>query len=175
MFKAISSVLTLACLSLAAQAQPFETAQVISATPVLTQVPHQVCDPTIVASAGPKSGAGALVGAIAGGVVGNAMGRGSGNAATTALGVMGGAMLGDKVEGEPSVVRSTPSCAPQLMQVTVYQVEYELNGKRYTTQMAQDPGKTLSVQVAPAVPPAPPMAPVYAQPPVYAQIGRAHV
>ena len=37
MFKAISSVLTLACLSLAAQAQPFETAQVISATPVLTQ------------------------------------------------------------------------------------------------------------------------------------------
>jgi uncharacterized protein YcfJ len=174
MSKPLLCSLLLAGVGVTALAQPYETAKVISATPVITQVPHQVCDNTIVASAGPKSGAGAVMGAIAGGVVGNALSHGAGNAATTALGVMGGAILGDKIEGQPTVVHSTPSCTQQLMQVTMYQVEYELNGKRYSAQMPQDPGPTLSVQVAPVpVPPAQAMAPatyaapVYSQPPVY--------
>jgi uncharacterized protein YcfJ len=153
--------------------QPYETAKVISATPVITQVPHQVCQQVAVAVPEPKSGAGAVMGALAGGAVGNALSHGAGNAAATALGVVGGAILGDRVEGQSTSIHAMPQCTEQLMQVTMYQVEYELNGQRYTTQMAQDPGKTLGVQVAPVAPTGAPAGgayppPGYAQPPVYA-------
>jgi uncharacterized protein YcfJ len=180
MLKTTIKGLLLSGVALSALAQqPFETAKVISATPVVTHVPHQVCQNVAVAMPEPKSGAGAVVGALAGGAVGNALSHGAGNAATTALGVVGGAILGDRIEGQNSVVRSMPQCTEQLMQVTMYQVEYELNGQRYTTQMAQDPGKTLAVQIAPAPsaevhtagaypPPGYAQPPVYVQPPVYA-------
>ena len=74
--------------ALVAMAQPFETATVLSVTPVLTQVPHQVCtsSPQIVSE--PKSGAGAVLGALAGGVVGNALGQGACNATASAIGVI---------------------------------------------------------------------------------------
>ena len=124
MFKPVLQGLTLAGMLASAWAQPYETAKVISATPVITQVPHQVCD---------------------------------------------------KTENQSYVVTSTPSCTQQLMQVTAYQVEYELNGKRYTAQLPQDPGKTLAVQVAPVPVPSTPIVSsstystqVYTQPPVYA-------
>ena len=42
------------------------------------------------------------MGAIAGGTVGNNIGSGSGRTAATMLGVFGGAILGDKVEGAPA-------------------------------------------------------------------------
>jgi uncharacterized protein YcfJ len=177
MFKTTISGLLLSGVALTALAQPtMETAKVISATPVVTQVPHQVCQQVAVAVPEPKSGAGAVMGALAGGAVGNALSHGAGNAATTALGVVGGAILGDRIEGQNASVQAMPQCSEQLMQVTMYQVEYELNGQRYTTQMAQDPGKTLAVQVAPTASPmanaypaqAYGQAPVYAQPPVYA-------
>jgi uncharacterized protein YcfJ len=171
MRKTLSTAGMLSVTALAALAQPFESATVISATPVVTQVPHQVCTQSLMAVPEPKSGAGAIMGAIAGGVVGNAMGQGAGNAATTAIGVIGGAMLGDRVEGQNTQPRIVQQCAEQWMQVTTYHVEYELNGRRYTTQMAQDPGKTLMVQIAPAAPGTPTATlvspPVYATPPVY--------
>ena len=46
MFKPVLQGLTLAGMLASAWAQPYETAKVISATPVITQVPHQVCDKT---------------------------------------------------------------------------------------------------------------------------------
>jgi uncharacterized protein YcfJ len=174
MFKTAIQGLLWSGVALTALAQPYETAKVISATPVVTQVPHQVCQQVAVAVPEPKSGAGAMMGALAGGAVGNALSHGAGNAATTALGVVGGAILGDRIEGQNTSVQTMPQCTEQLMQVSMYQVEYELNGQRYTTQMTQNPGQTLSVQVAPVAPAAAPMAagypsPMYAQPPVYAQ------
>jgi len=45
-----------------------------------------------------SSGGGAVLGAIIGGVIGNQFGRGSGRAAATAVGVVGGAAIGDSVE-----------------------------------------------------------------------------
>ena len=80
-----------------------EVGRVISSTPMIQQVavPRQVCSTQPVVQQPQKSGAGAIMGAIAGGAVGNAMGKGSGNAATTALGLFGGAILGDKIEGNP--------------------------------------------------------------------------
>jgi uncharacterized protein YcfJ len=76
-----------------------EVGRVISSTPVVQQVtvPRQTCGNEVVP--GQKSGAGALMGAIAGGAAGNAIGDGSGRAAATILGLFGGAILGDRIEG----------------------------------------------------------------------------
>jgi outer membrane lipoprotein SlyB len=45
------------------------------------------------------SGAGAVLGAVVGGVLGNQVGKGSGRAAATAVGVLGGAVAGNAIEG----------------------------------------------------------------------------
>ncbi|VTU30701.1 Surface antigen [Variovorax sp. PBS-H4] len=54
--------------------------------------------------AGP-SGGGAVAGGVIGGVVGNQFGHGSGRAAATALGVIGGALLGNSVEANANAPR----------------------------------------------------------------------
>ena len=140
-----------------------ESGRVISSTPVIQQVavPRQVCTNTQVATQGQKSGAGALMGAIAGGTVGNNVGAGSGRTAATMLGVLGGAILGDKVEGAPAPeVRTVQSCTNQIFyenRTTGYHVVYEFAGKQYTVQMPQDPGPTVRLQVTPMVPPPSPV------------------
>ena len=48
---------------------------------------------------GQTSGAGAVLGAVVGGVLGNQVGKGGGRAAATALGAVGGAGVGNMVEG----------------------------------------------------------------------------
>ena len=45
------------------------------------------------------SGAGAIIGAVIGGVVGNQFGSGSGKAVMTGVGIVGGAVAGNAVEG----------------------------------------------------------------------------
>jgi outer membrane lipoprotein SlyB len=47
---------------------------------------------------GPTSGGGAVAGGVVGGVLGNQIGHGSGRAAATALGLVGGALLGNAIE-----------------------------------------------------------------------------
>ncbi|MGK6307047.1 glycine zipper 2TM domain-containing protein [Variovorax sp. DT-64] len=51
------------------------------------------------------SGGGAVAGGVLGGVVGNQFGHGSGRAAATALGVIGGALLGNSVEANANAPR----------------------------------------------------------------------
>jgi uncharacterized protein YcfJ len=154
-FVAAGSLLTLTL----AQAQ--EVGRVISSTPMFQQVavPRQVCSTQQVVQQPQKSGAGAVMGMIAGGAVGNAMGKGSGNAATTALGIVGGALLGERIEGNPSPeVRNVQTCSTQNFyenRTTGYNVVYEFNGKQYTVIMPSDPGPTVRLQVTPM-----PMAPV---------------
>ncbi|MDB5731247.1 MAG: hypothetical protein JWQ03_1142 [Variovorax sp.] len=46
------------------------------------------------------SGGGAVAGGLIGGVVGNRFGNGNGRAAATALGVVGGALLGNSIEAQ---------------------------------------------------------------------------
>ena len=136
-----------------------ESGRVISSTPVIQQVavPRQVCTNTQVATQGQKSGAGALMGAIAGGTVGNNVGAGSGRTAATMLGVLGGAILGDKVEGAPAPeVRTVQSCTNQIFyenRTTGYHVVYEFAGKQYTVQMPTDPGPTVRLQITPVAAP----------------------
>ena len=79
-----------------------EQARVLSATPIVQQVaiPRQVCTNETVYTGQRTTGGGAVLGAIAGGAAGNAVGKGSGRAAATAIGVIGGAVLGNHIEGQ---------------------------------------------------------------------------
>ena len=132
-----------------------EVGRVISATPVIQQVsvPRQVCTSEQVAVHQPKSGAGALMGPIAGGAMGNAVGGGSGKAAATMIGIIGGAALGDGVEGLPGAqLQAVQRCTTQNFfenRPVAYNVVYEFGGKQYSVQMSNDPGPTLQLQVTP--------------------------
>jgi uncharacterized protein YcfJ len=140
--------------SCAALAQ--DVGKVISSTPIIQQVavPRQVCSTQQVAVQQQKSGAGAVMGALAGGAVGNAVGgRGAGNAAATMLGLVGGAILGDRIEGQPTAqIQNVQNCAVQNFyenHTVAYHVLYEFGGKQYAVQMPQDPGPTINLQVSP--------------------------
>lgn len=132
-----------------------EMGRVLSATPIVQQmgVPRQVCSNEQVAVQQPKSGAGALMGGIAGGAMGNAIGSGGGKAAATMIGIMGGAILGDRVEGAPMAqVQNVQRCATQTYyenRTMGYNVVYEFGGRQYTVQMPNDPGPTIALQVTP--------------------------
>lgn len=131
-----------------------EVGRVLSSTPITQQVgmPHQVCTTEQVAVAQRKSGAGAALGAIAGGAIGNAATRGSGQAAATMLGIIGGAMVGDNIEGPNTQLQNVQRCSTQTFyenRTVAYNVVYEYAGRQYTVQMPQDPGPTLQLQVTP--------------------------
>lgn len=129
-------------------------ARVITSTPVVNQVavPRQVCNTQQVITETPKSGGGAMLGAVAGGAVGNAMGNGGGRALATVLGLVGGAMLGDRVEGTSNSVQNVQQCSTQTFyenRASHYNVVYEYQGTQYNVQMAQDPGPYVRLQVTP--------------------------
>jgi uncharacterized protein YcfJ len=132
-----------------------EVGRVLSATPILQQVgvPRQVCSSEQVTVQQPKSGAGALMGGIAGGAMGNAVGGGNGKAAATMIGIMGGAIIGDRVEGAPMAqVQNVQRCSTQTFyenHTQGYNVVYEFGGRQYTVQMPNDPGPTIALQVTP--------------------------
>ena len=157
-FKLASSVFSVAWLmaSTAGQAHAQEMGRVLSSTPLIQQVavPRQVCANEQVAVQQPKSGAGAVMGALAGGAIGNQIGRGAGQAAATMLGIMGGAVMGDRIEGSPAPqVATVQRCTTQTImenRTMAYQVVYEYAGKQYSVQMPNDPGPTIALQVAPA-------------------------
>jgi uncharacterized protein YcfJ len=151
-----------------AQAQE-EQGRVLSTTPVVQQVvvPRQVCQDQAVSVPGQKSGAGAVIGGIAGGAMGNAIGNGGGRALATVIGVVGGAMVGDRIEGSSApTTRVERHCSTQNVyenRTVAYHVVYEYAGRQYTTQMPQDPGRYVRLSVTPvgALPPPPPVQNVY--------------
>lgn len=53
------------------------------------------------------TGGGSVLGAVVGGVLGNQVGRGAGRAAATALGVFGGAVVGNNVEQNQAAAASS--------------------------------------------------------------------
>jgi len=132
-----------------------EFGRVISSTPVVqaVSVPQQVCGPQQVTTQGGKSGAGALLGALAGGALGNAVGNGSGRAAATGVGIVGGALLGNQIEGGGQAqTQIVQQCSTQNVienRVTGYTVNWEYAGKQYSTPMASDPGQYVRLQITP--------------------------
>ena len=134
---------------------PILVGQVISRTALFQQVavPSQACANAPVTVQGPKSGAGALMGAIAGATVGSQIGGGQGQVLATMAGLMGGAILGDNIE-KPAPVQTynQTTCTMQSAyenRLVGYQVVYEYAGKQYTTQLQQDPGPTVELNVSP--------------------------
>ena len=158
-------------------------ARVITSTPVVNQVavPRQVCNSQQVITQTSKTGGGAVLGAVAGGAVGNAIGNGGGRALATVIGLVGGAMVGDRVEGTSNQVQNIQQCSTQTFyenRASHYNVAYEYQGTQYNVQMAQDPGPYVRLQVTPvgAIQPAPqvqhmqPVQPIQpAQPQTYYQ------
>ena len=136
-------------------AQAQEQGRVISSQAVIQQVavPRQVCTNQQVAVQGQKSGAGGLMGAIAGGAIGNNVGAGSGRALATMIGVIGGAVIGDRIEGAaPAQTQTVQNCSTQTFyenRTAAYNVVYEYNGKQYNVQMPNDPGPFVQLQVTP--------------------------
>ena len=165
-----------------------DVGRVISSVPVTQQVAvqRQVCTTEQVAVQQPKSGAGAAIGAIAGGAMGNAIGHGAGRAAATMIGIVGGAVVGDRMEGSPPPqLQDIQRCGVQTSyenRPVAYNVVYEFGGKQYAVQMPNDPGPSVGLQVSPlgASPqmPAPTVnavapQPAYVQPVPYAYVQQA--
>jgi len=128
----------LACSGAAVQAQ--EVGRVISSTPVIQQVavPRQVCanQPMVVQQ--PTTGAGAIIGGVAGGAIGNQIGHGGGRAAATAIGLIGGALLGNTVEARGQQVQNVPQCTTQTSyenRTMGYNVRYEYADREYDLQL----------------------------------------
>ncbi len=150
----ITAAAVLAAFGVSAQAQDI-TGRVISSTPVIqqVQVPRTVCSNQPVAVQQPSSGAGALIGAIAGAALGNAIGHGTGRAAATGIGLVGGAAVGDRIEGSGgATVRNMQSCTTQTFyenRTVAYNVTYDYGGRQFTVQMPNEPGPTIRLQVSP--------------------------
>ena len=158
--RALTSTLSgglLAGLAVCLPAQAQEIGNVISRTPVYQQVsvPRQVCTQTQITVPGQTSGAGAAMGAIAGGAIGNAIGKGEGRALATMIGVIGGAIAGEKVEGPQAAQTQTQqTCTTQQVfenRLMGYNVVYEFAGKQYNVQLPKDPGPTIKLQITPVL------------------------
>jgi len=151
----ISSVAAAALLAALPASAMDIMARVISSTPVVQQVavPRQVCNNQQYLTEAPRTGGGALLGALVGGLAGNSIGSGGGRAAATALGVFGGAIAGDRIEGGGAQqVQNVQQCSTQTYyenRPTHYNVVYEYQGQQYNAQMASDPGLYVRLQVSP--------------------------
>ncbi|RIX81649.1 glycine zipper 2TM domain-containing protein [Acidovorax cavernicola] len=76
------------------------------------------------------TGGGAVAGGLIGGVVGNQFGRGQGRAAATALGIVGGALLGNTIEAQQNGPRAYES----------YRVSVQTDHGGYRAFDVQNPG-----------------------------------
>ena len=148
------STISALLLAIAGLVQAQEVGQVISRTAVYQQVavPRQTCSQTPVAVQNPSSGASALMGAIAGGAVGSQIGGGTGQALATMVGIVGGSIMGDRIENPGTQVQNQTTCTTQNFmenRLVGYTVVYEYASKQYTVQLPQDPGPTIQLQVTP--------------------------
>ncbi|MES2500875.1 MAG: glycine zipper 2TM domain-containing protein [Pseudomonadota bacterium] len=141
-----------------------DRARVISVTPQLERVnsPREECRTEYVREsyyeAPQRSLGGAIIGGVAGGLLGNTIGRGSGRVAAAAVGAGVGAIIGDRVDNNRQVygrerveTRPVESCVVVDHWQTVnagYLVNYEYNGRQYSTVMDHDPGRFVPLNVA---------------------------
>ena len=144
---------TLLCFT-AIWAQAQEVGQVISRTAVYQQVamPRQTCTQSAPLPPAQSSGGGAILGAIAGGLIGSQFGGRDSHGIAAMAGVIGGAVLGNKVEEQGNTIPPQTTCTTQTVyenRLVGYNVVYEYAGKQYNVQLPQDPGPTIPLQVTP--------------------------
>jgi uncharacterized protein YcfJ len=150
--------------ALASQDDNYEDrARVISVTPQFERVntPRQECRTEYVRESyyepRERSNTGAIIGGLSGGLIGSRFGGGNGRIATAAIGAGLGAIVGDRYDNNGrSAGRERVETRPVERCVTVdnwnqvpagYLVNYEYNGRQYTTVTNQDPGRFIPVQV----------------------------
>lgn len=160
-----------ALLAMPAMASSYGT--VVSRTAVYAQVltPQRQCTEQQQLVQPASTGAGGLLGALVGGVAGNAFGHGGGRALATGAGVIGGALLGDRIEANATPPARVPVQQCQTVsqpesRLIGFDVVYRYNGQDYSTRLASDPGAPgaalpLNVNVSPSA-----MAPVVQSAPV---------
>ncbi len=141
-----------------------DRARVISVTPQLQRVnnPRQECRTEYVRESyyenRDRSNTGAIIGGLTGGLVGSRFGGGNGRIATAALGAGLGAIVGDRYDnnGRDSRGRERVESRPVERCVNMdnwqnvpagYLVNYEYNGRQYSTVTDNDPGRFIPVSV----------------------------
>ena len=128
-----------------------DTAQVISATPIIERVaePRQECDPPS-AQQHDSSILAPVIGGIAGGLLGHQVGRGRGQTAGTIVGAAGGAiagsMIGKRASSQPAQRCRTVESMREV--IRGYDVVYRYNGRDANATLPYDPGNTIEVGVA---------------------------
>ncbi len=141
-----------------------DRARVISVAPQFERVntPRQECRTEYVREsyyeAPQRSLGGAVIGGVTGGLLGSTIGRGNGRVAAAAVGAGVGAIVGDRVDNNrQGYSRERVETHPVERCVTVdnwhqvpagYLVNYEYNGRQYSTVTDQDPGRFIPVHVA---------------------------
>jgi uncharacterized protein YcfJ len=104
-----------------------------------------------------RSNSGGIVGAIAGGVIGSRFGGGNGRLIATAVGAGLGAVIGDRHSNRNNQLRQHVETRPVERCSSIdrwetvdrgYLVDYEYNGRRYTTKTLDRPGKFITVDVS---------------------------
>ena len=141
-----------------------DRARVISVAPQFERVntPRQECRTEIQRESyyepRERSLGGAIIGGVAGGLLGHTVGRGNGKVAASAIGAGIGAIVGDRVDNdgrrgggyERVSDRPVERCVSvdNWQQVPAgYLVNYEYNGRQYSTSMDHDPGRFIPVHV----------------------------
>ena len=139
--------------------------RVISASPQFERInsPRQQCHTEYVRETyyeqPQRSYSGAIIGGVAGGLLGNTVGRGSGRVAAAAVGAGVGAIVGDRYDNGRDNYRGRERVESRPVERCVnvdnwnqvpagYLVNYEYNGRQYTTVTQSDPGRYIPVQVA---------------------------
>jgi uncharacterized protein YcfJ len=127
-----------------------DTAQVISATPIIERVAEtrQECD-----NAPPPQKSSNIVapiiGGVLGGLLGHQVGQGSGQTAATIVGATGGAVAGAAV-GNRTGAPPAPNCRTVESTreiVNGYDVAYRYNGRDVNVKLPYNPGSTITVGV----------------------------
>ncbi len=138
--------------------------RVISVTPQLQRVnnPRQECRTEIQRESyyepRERSLGGAIIGGIAGGLLGRTVGRGNGKVAAAVVGAGVGAIVGDRVDNDRYQRGGYDRVSERPVErcVTVdnwsqvpagYLVNYEYNGRQYSTVTDSDPGRFIPVRV----------------------------
>jgi uncharacterized protein YcfJ len=140
-----------------------DRARVISSTQQFERVntPRQECRTEYVRESyyepRERLNTGAIIGGLSGGLIGSRFGGGSGRIATAALGAGLGAIVGDRYQNDRQAFgRELVESRPVERCVSVdnwnqvpagYLVNYEYNGRQYSTVTNQDPGRFIPVQV----------------------------
>jgi uncharacterized protein YcfJ len=142
-----------------------DQARVLSVTPQMERVnnPVQECRTEYVRETvyenRSRSNTGAIVGGVTGGLLGSTIGKGNGKVVAAVLGAGVGAVVGDRVDNDRRydnrqnsrvVTRPVESCVAvdRWSNVTTgFVVDYEYNGRRYSTVTQQDPGRFIPVNV----------------------------